>query len=99
MKTTIATGLGVLLPLLAVGCQVGETSILSAAGRHLAAHLGDVLHVEGSFGPLLFTEEVSEPSLGFGPGGRGAPVTGPGLGVDVLEERLERYAAFRDDLS
>ena len=39
-----------------VGCQVGETAILSAVGRHLAAHLVP-RYVEGSFGAHLLAVE------------------------------------------
>jgi L-alanine-DL-glutamate epimerase-like enolase superfamily enzyme len=75
-----------------VGSQVGETSILAAAGRHLAAALDDVAFVEGSFGTLLLAEDVSAESVRFGHGGNAPLLRGPGLGVTVLEERLRRYA-------
>ncbi len=75
-----------------IGSQVGETAILSAAGRHLAAALPAVTFVEGSFGTLLLSEDVSAESVRFGHGGEAAPLTGPGLGVTVLEERLRRHA-------
>jgi len=75
-----------------VGCQVGETAILSAAGRHLAAGLPAVTFVEGAFGTLLLTEDVSLESVRFGHGGEAALLTGDGLGVTVVEERLRRYA-------
>ena len=81
-----------------IGSQVGETSILSAAGRHLAAHLGDHVHLEGSFGTYLLAEDVASPGLRFGPGGAAPLLDRPGLGVDVLEERLERYARHREVL-
>lgn len=75
-----------------VGCQVGETAILSAAGRHLAACLEDVAFVEGSYGTLLLTEDVSADGVRFGHRGEAPILTGPGLGVRVLEERLRKYA-------
>ena len=75
-----------------VGAQVGETAILSAAGRHLAAALPAVAFAEGSFGTLLLAEDVSVESVRFGHHGEAAPLTGPGLGVTVLEERLRRHA-------
>ena len=77
-----------------VGSQVGETSILAAAGRHLAAALVDVAFVEGSFGTLLLTEDISVDSVRFGHRGEAALLTGPGLGVRVVEERLRRHAAM-----
>ncbi len=75
-----------------VGSQVGETAILSAAGRHLAAHLPEVAFVEGSYGALLLTEDVAADGVRFGHRGEAPLLTGPGLGVRVLEERLRRYA-------
>jgi muconate cycloisomerase len=77
-----------------VGSQVGETSILAAAGRHLAAALVDVAFVEGSFGTLLLTEDISVDSVRFGHRGEAPLLTGPGLGVRVVEERLRRHAAM-----
>jgi L-alanine-DL-glutamate epimerase-like enolase superfamily enzyme len=82
-----AAGIGV-----QVGCQVGETAILAAAGRHLAATLPDVAFVEGSFGTLLLTEDVSVDSVRFGHRGEAQLLTGPGLGIRVVEERVRRHA-------
>jgi len=76
-----------------VGSQVGETAILAAAGRHLAATRGSVAFAEGSFGTLLLTEDVSVDSVRFGHRGEAPLLTGPGLGIRVVEERLRRYAA------
>ena len=73
-----------------VGSQVGETAILSAAGRHLAAALPTVAFVEGSFGTLLLAEDVSVESVRFGHRGEASLLTGPGLGIRVVEERLRR---------
>jgi L-Ala-D/L-Glu epimerase len=75
-----------------VGSQVGETAILSAAGRHLAASLPEVAFVEGSYGTLLLAEDVSTDAIRFGHRGEAALLTGPGLGVRVLPERLRKYA-------
>ena len=82
-----------------VGAHVGETALLSAVGRHFAAHLGDARFVEGSYGTLLLTEDLSRTSLRFGHQGKGTLLKGPGLGVDILEERLEGYAVGRFEFS
>jgi L-Ala-D/L-Glu epimerase len=97
--------LGGIAPLLAVakraeragvrvqlGCQVGETAVLSAVGRHVAAHLAAVEFVEGSFGNLLLTEDVGKNPVNFGHGGRAPMLKGAGLGVEVREAVLEKYA-------
>ena len=75
-----------------LGSQVGETAILSAAGRHLAAHLPDVAFVEGSYGTLLLTEDVSAEGIRFGHRGEAPVLSAPGLGIRVVEERLRKYA-------
>jgi muconate cycloisomerase len=74
-----------------VGAQVGETALLSAAGRHLAAALPELAHAEGSFGTLLLTEDVSASPVKFGHRGEAPLVRGMGLGVVVVEERVARY--------
>ena len=75
-----------------VGAQVGETSLLSAAGRHLALHLAELESAEGSFGTYLLSEDITTEPVMFGDGGRGSLVLGPGLGVSVDDQTLERLA-------
>jgi L-alanine-DL-glutamate epimerase-like enolase superfamily enzyme len=77
---------------LQVGCQVGESAILSAVGRSVAAHLDDVAFVEGSYGSLLLVEDVSEKPVRFGHGGSAPLLRGPGLGVEVREGPLLAHA-------
>ena len=67
-------------------------TILSAVGRHLAAYLDDVVYVEGSYGSMLLSEDIGEESIGFGSGGMGEVLRGPGLGARVVDERLSSYA-------
>ena len=87
-----AAGLGV-----QIGSQVGETAILAAAGRHLAAALPEVAFTEGSFGTLLLTRDVSVESVRFGHRGEAPVLTGPGLGIRVVEKTLrERAVAVRE---
>ena len=74
-----------------VGCQVGETAILSAVGRHVAAHLIPK-YVEGSFGAHLLAEDIGDRPVTFGHRGVGAPLPGVGFGVDVREDRVKAYA-------
>jgi L-Ala-D/L-Glu epimerase len=75
-----------------LGCQVGETAILSAAGRHVAAHLSDAKFVEGSYGALLLEEDIADESVQFGYAGKAPLLKGPGLGIRVREDLLEKYA-------
>lgn len=73
-----------------VGAQVGESGILSAAGRHLAACINP-RYLEGSAGRLLLKEDLTEENVLPGWGGRGRSFDGDGLGVHVREGVLRRY--------
>ncbi len=77
---------------LQIGSQVGETAILSAAGRHLAASLDDVEFVEGSYGTMLLAEDVTNDPVRFGYRGEAPVLGGLGSGITVLEDRLRKYA-------
>jgi len=82
-----SAGIGVQL-----GCQVGETAVLSAAGRHLAAYLKDLRFVEGSYSTHLLVEDISEEAIVFGSGGIAEILTGAGLGMTVRDDLLDKYA-------
>ena len=75
-----------------LGAHVGETAILSAAGRHLGLALRGARYVEGSSGGFLLKEDVTAIPLQFEPGAKGRPLSGPGLGVDVEHSRLKRLS-------
>jgi muconate cycloisomerase len=74
------------------GCLVGETAILSAAQRHLAAHYPEIAFVEGSFGTYLLEKDIAREPVMFGKAGKAPLLTGPGSGIDVCEDTLERYS-------
>jgi L-Ala-D/L-Glu epimerase len=76
-----------------IGCMVGETAILSAVGRHAAAYLPDTRFVEGSYGAQLLAKDISEENIVFGPGGDAPVLTGPGLGVTIKDEILNKYTS------
>lgn len=82
-----------------LGCHVGETSILSAAGRHFASCGPDLVYLEGSFSPFLFSREPVVPPLFFGPGGIAPSLTGSGLGIEVLDRTLADLAVWRRHLA
>ena len=73
---------------LQVGCQVGESSLLSAAGRLLAATLPGYEALEGSYGMRLLERDVTDEPFEFGPGGVAPVQLGPGLGVAVAPHRV-----------
>ena len=89
---------------LQVGCQVGESSLLSAAHVTLLAALAPfkpgVRYAEGCFGRHLLREDPASPSVQFRYGGRPPALpAGPGLGVDISRATLERWAVDRARVS
>lgn len=81
-----------------LGCQVGETGILSAAGRHFACNVGSIRYLEGSFDRFLVRDALTEQDLTFQYGGRGKRLAGPGLGVDINECRVRQLAVRSSEL-
>jgi L-alanine-DL-glutamate epimerase-like enolase superfamily enzyme len=84
--------------MLQVGCQVGESSLLSAAHLTLLSALASrtpgVRYAEGCFGRHLLREDPASPLVQFGYGGRPPRrPAGPGLGVRIDQAMLERWAA------
>ncbi len=73
-----------------LGCLVGETSVLTAAGLAFLECCPHVRFVEGAFGRILFAREIARP-ITFGLGGRLRPRTGPGLGVQIIPSQLDRF--------
>jgi L-Ala-D/L-Glu epimerase len=83
--------------MLQVGCQVGESSLLSAAHVTLLAALAPltpgVRYAEGCFGRHLLKEDPVSPLVQFGYGGRPPRrPPGAGLGVQVDLATLQRHA-------
>ncbi len=66
-----------------LGCQVGETGILSAAGRHFASSVGDIRYLEGSYDRFLVKERLTQEDLTFGYGGHAKALQEPGLGIHI----------------
>ena len=77
---------------LQLGAQVGETAILSAAGRHIAAYWDQLDFVEGSFGTMLLKEDIAEERVNFGHGGKAPLLGGVGFGIKIRDECLRKYA-------
>jgi muconate cycloisomerase len=90
-REALAAGL-----LLQVGCQVGESSLLSAAHVTLLSVLAPLVpgvrYAEGCFGTHLLREDPGSPSIQFRFGGR-APrrPSGAGLAVRIDETMLRRW--------
>jgi muconate cycloisomerase len=81
-----------------LGCQVGETAVLSAAGRHFACSVGGLRYVEGSYDRHLVREALATQDLTFSWGGRAPALVGPGLGVSVDPQALERVTVRKERL-
>ena len=73
-----------------LGCQVGETAILSAAGRHFACSVAGLRYVEGSYDGWLVRASISPTNLTFGPGGWAGSHNRPGLGISIDPAALQR---------
>jgi muconate cycloisomerase len=81
-----------------LGCQVGETAILSAAGRHFASSVRDLRYVEGSYDRHLVREARGAADITFGWGGWAPALAGPGLGVAVDPAALQRVTQRKEVL-
>ncbi len=76
-----------------LGAQVGETSLLSSAGRIFAALTGDLMFHEGSYGTRLLAYDLTKNPLFFEKDGIGTLDIFdelPGIGVNVDRALLEK---------
>lgn len=78
-----------------LGSLVGETSILSAAGRRFLEFVPGVRFAEGSFGTFLLRGDVTAPSVRFSCGGKWSTMKGLGWGVRVDQSLMRRYLPDR----
>lgn len=76
-----------------IGCQVGETGILSALGRVASSLLPAVRFTDGSFDALLLSSNVTTEDFGFAREGKAAIVRAKGLGFQVDPRKLEAATA------
>lgn len=81
-----------------LGCQVGETGILSAAGRHFACNVSGNRYLEGSYDRFLVKDAFTKENLTFGFGGRAPRLIGPGLGITVTETTIRRKSVRTQSL-
>ena len=82
-----------------LGCQVGETGILSAAGRQFACSVKGIRYLEGSFDKHLVKEPLITEDITFARGGGWGPMlTGSGTGVKVDPAKLDAATVRREVL-
>ena len=81
-----------------LGCQVGETAILSAAGRHFASSVSGLRYLEGSYDRHLVSESLGDRDLTFQRGGWAPALDGAGLGIDLAPGTLDRVTVRKEIL-
>ena len=81
-----------------LGCQVGETALLSAAGRQFTTSVAGIRYLEGSYDRHLVRETLAKSDITFRWGGWAPALDGAGLGITVDKAALERTAIRRLDL-
>jgi muconate cycloisomerase len=75
-----------------IGCQRGESGILSAAGRVFCLLNRDALYYDGSYDAFLLKENLTTQNVTFGYGGEAGPLEGPGLGITINPDHLRRLS-------
>jgi muconate cycloisomerase len=75
-----------------IGCQLGESGILSAAGRALSLLCSDAVYHDGSYDKFMLKENITLEDVSFGLGGKAGPLDGSGLGVNINRENLMRLS-------
>ncbi|MEM6802326.1 MAG: enolase C-terminal domain-like protein [Bacteroidota bacterium] len=73
-----------------LGCHVGETAILSAAGR-IFAQTHKLKYLEGSYAPFYMEDDISSTPLSFGKNGKADKLVGAGLGIEIDPQKLLTY--------
>jgi L-Ala-D/L-Glu epimerase len=71
-----------------IGCQLGESGILSAAGRTLSLLCADARYHDGSYDAFLLDENTTREDISFGFGGEAHLLGGSGFGFEVDPVRL-----------
>jgi L-alanine-DL-glutamate epimerase-like enolase superfamily enzyme len=75
-----------------IGSHLGESGILSAAGRVLSLLCRDAAYYDGSYDRFMLKENITLEDVSFGPCGEAGPLDSPGLGVEINRESLMRLS-------
>lgn len=81
-----------------LGCQVGETAILSGAGRMFACSVKGIRFLEGSYDRHLVKDALGLEDITFGRGGWAPMLTGCGTGVRIDDARLQARTVRKETL-
>ena len=82
-----------------LGCHVGETGVLSAAGRHFAALCSKIRYLEGGYAGFVLESDICNEEMSFGRQGKAYLLEGSGLGVTINVEALDRWGVLMAELS
>jgi muconate cycloisomerase len=72
------------------GCNLGESGLLSAAGRALALLCKDAVYHDGSYDRFILKENLTVTDVSFGMGGQAGPLRMAGLGAPLSKDALKR---------
>lgn len=75
-----------------IGCHLGESGLLSAAGRTLSLLCKDAKYYDGSYDSFLLKENITRQHVSFEKGGKAGPLPGAGWGVEVDPKSLKRLS-------
>jgi muconate cycloisomerase len=75
-----------------LGSHVGETAILSFAGRHLAMLCPAAVHLEGSFSKYVLQADLVNTDVSFGINGEAPKPSGAGLGITIEPSMIARWS-------
>lgn len=75
-----------------LGSHVGESAILSLAGRHLAMLCPKATHLEGSFSKYILKADLVDTDVSFGMRGEVPIPSGAGLGIAIAPATIARWS-------
>jgi L-Ala-D/L-Glu epimerase len=78
-----------------LGAMVGETSVLAAAGLQFLRIVPETAFAEIGYGRFLLEKDIVKRDIRFGYGGRLRTIRGPGLGVEIKQDRIKKYIVGR----
>lgn len=82
-----------------IACHLGESGILSAAGRALSLLCKDAVYHDGSYDEFLLKENTTDENVSFGSGGKAGPLKEPGLGVNGSRNKIERLSKDNEKIT
>ncbi len=77
-----------------IGAHVGETAILSYAGRNIAVICPESRYLEGSYSRYVLKEDLVPENISFGPGGCAPTPSGFGLGIEIDETSIASWSSL-----